>query len=304
MSKLPNQTQCVAVLVTVAALVLALAGCSSGSGSNPARGTVPDTLRVALLPDENAADVIKNNQPLKAYLERKLGRKVDLVVTTDYSSMIEAMAHDRLEFAYFGPLSYLLAKQKSDIEPFAALQEVKGQPPTYQSVFVANAASGIKNLKDVAGKTVAWGDPASTSSHLIPKAMLAKAGLRVDHGDYKEQYVGAHDAVAMAVQNGNAQAGGLSKPIYERLVENGTIDRNKVVVIAESVPYPNYPWTMQASLPADFKAKVRAAFLDLDDQSVLKPFKGAGFAPVSDQDYDVVRQLAPLLGINLAELSK
>ncbi|GBG37271.1 hypothetical protein NJB14197_02760 [Mycobacterium montefiorense] len=302
MSKWLNRTHCVAVLAMIVTLVLALAGCSSSS--TPARGAVPDTLRVALLPDENAGEVLKKNQQLKTYLEGKLGRKVELVVTTDYSSMIEAMAHDRLEFAYFGPLSYLLAKQKSDIEPFAALQEVKGQPPTYQSVLVANPASGIKTLHDVAGKTVAWGDPASTSSHLIPKAMLAKAGLRVDHGDYQQQFVGAHDAVALAVQNGNAQAGGLSKPIYERLIESGTIDRNKVVVIAESVPYPNYPWTIQASLPAEFKAKVRAAFLDLDDQSVLKPFKGAGFAPVTDQDYNVVRQLAPLLGINLADLSK
>ncbi|MGC7260132.1 PhnD/SsuA/transferrin family substrate-binding protein, partial [Mycobacteroides abscessus subsp. abscessus] len=86
----------------------------------------------------------------------------------------------------------------------------------------------------MAGKTVAWGDPASTSSHLIPKAMLANAGLRVDRGDYQEQHVGAHDAVALAVQNGNAQAGGLSKPIYERLVQNGSIDPTKVVVIAES----------------------------------------------------------------------
>ena len=31
----------------------------------------PDLLRVALLPDENASTVIKNNEPLKLYLEQK-----------------------------------------------------------------------------------------------------------------------------------------------------------------------------------------------------------------------------------------
>lgn len=302
MYRRPDRPQCAAALATILVLVMGLVGC--GSSSTPASGSVPDTIRVALLPDENAAEVINKNQPLKTYLESKLGHKVELVVTTEYSSMIEAMAHGRLELAYFGPLSYVLAKEKADIEPFAALTEVKGQPPTYRAVFVANPASGIKNLKDVAGKTVAWGDPASTSSHLIPKAMLADAGLRVDRGDYQEQHVGAHDAVALAVQNGNAQAGGLSKPIYEQLVKNGTIDPSKVVVIAESNPYPNYPWTVRSSLPEDFKNNVRAAFLGLDDKSVLKPFKGAGFAPVKDQDYDVVRQLAPLLNINLAEFSR
>lgn len=297
-----TQAHRAAVISTILAVMLAVAGCSAGPTASS--GKVPDTIQVALLPDENAAEVIRNNQPLKSYLENRLGHKVALVVTTDYSSMIEAMAHRRLEIAYFGPLSYVLAKQKSQIEPFAALQEVKGQAPTYQSVLVTNPASGIKSLSDVAGKTVAWGDPASTSSHLIPKAMLAKVGLRVDRGDYKEQFVGAHDAVALAVQNGNAQAGGLSKPIYERLIANKTIDPNTVAVIAASDPYPNYPWTMQTSLPEEFKDKVRTAFLNLDDQSVLKPFKGAGFAPVTDKDYDVIRQLAPLLGINLADLSK
>ncbi|WP_255807014.1 phosphate/phosphite/phosphonate ABC transporter substrate-binding protein [Mycobacteroides abscessus] len=303
MSQWAKRLHCSAALASILGLVMCLAGCGSSS-STTASESVPDTIRVALLPDENAAEVITKNQPLKTYLESKLGHKVELVVTTDYSSMIEAMAHGRLELAYFGPLSYVLAKEKADIEPFAALTEVKGQPPTYRSVFVANPAAGIKSLKDVAGKTVAWGDPASTSSHLIPKAMLANAGLRVDRGDYQEQHVGAHDAVALAVQNGNAQAGGLSKPIYERLVQNGSIDPTKVVVIAESDPYPNYPWTIQAALPEDFKTKVRAAFLQLDDESVLKPFKGAGFAPVNDGDYDAVRQLAPMLNINLADFSR
>ena len=67
----------------------------------------PDMLKVALLPDENAGTVIKNNQPLKEYLETTLGKKVELIVTTDYSSMIEAMRHGRLDLAYFGPLSYV-----------------------------------------------------------------------------------------------------------------------------------------------------------------------------------------------------
>ncbi|XAQ29440.1 PhnD/SsuA/transferrin family substrate-binding protein [Pseudomonas aeruginosa] len=42
--------------------------------------------------------------------------KVQLIVTTDYSSMIEAMRFGRIDLAYFGPLSYVMAKS-SDIEP-------------------------------------------------------------------------------------------------------------------------------------------------------------------------------------------
>ena len=36
----------------------------------------PAKLRVALLPDENAATLIQNAQPLKAYLEKELKKQV------------------------------------------------------------------------------------------------------------------------------------------------------------------------------------------------------------------------------------
>ena len=257
----------------------------------------PSVLKVALLPDENAATIIKKNRPLKEYLEEKLGKKVELIVTTDYSSMIEAMRHGRLDLAYFGPLSYVLAKQKSDIEPFAAIRQ-QGKT-TYQAVIIANKSAGITKLEDIAGKDVAFGDKASTSSHLIPKSMLAEKNLYAGK-DYKEHFVGAHDAVAMSVQNGHAQAGGLSKPIFETLVQRGLVKPDKVAVIAESKPFPQYPWTMRSSLNPELRQKIRVAFLEINDPAILKPFKAEGFGAVSDKDYDVVRNLGSLLELDFS----
>tara|TARA_R110001599_G_scaffold171353_1_gene362178 strand:+ start:175058 stop:175918 length:861 start_codon:yes stop_codon:yes gene_type:complete len=257
----------------------------------------PKTLKVALLPDENASTIIKNNKPLELYLEKQLGKKIELIVTTDYSSMIEAMRHGRIDLAYFGPLSYVLARQKSDIEPFAALKQ-KGST-TYQAVLIVNTAAEIKSIADIGNKDVAYGDKASTSSHLIPKSMLAEGGLMAGT-QYREHFVGAHDAVAMAVQNGHAQAGGLSKPIFEALVKRGMIDPNKVKILAESKQFPQYPWTMRSNLNPELKEKIRTAFLELKDPEVLKPFKADGFGPVSDKDYDVVRNLGSLLKLDLS----
>lgn len=256
----------------------------------------PQVLKVALLPDENASTIIKNNDGLRKYLEAKLGKKIEMVVTTDYSSMIEAMRHERIDLAYFGPLSYLLAKSKSNIEAFAALMK-KGSM-TYQGVIIANTASGVKSLVDIRGRDMAFGDQASTSSHLIPKAMLKDKGLEAKK-DYNKHFVGSHDAVAVAVQNGNAQAGGLSKPIFESLVQRGIISSEKVKVIAESEQFPEYPWTMRSDLDPQLKQKISQAFLSLDDKEVLKPFKADGFGAISDKDYDTVRNLAKVLNLDL-----
>ncbi|MDO9633229.1 MAG: phosphate/phosphite/phosphonate ABC transporter substrate-binding protein [Humidesulfovibrio sp.] len=259
----------------------------------------PDTLKVALLPDESPSTVIKNNRALKDYLEKALGKKVELVVTTDYSSMIEAMRHGRLDLGFFGPLSYVLAKSKSDIEPFAAM--LKKGKTTYRGVVIASVASGINRIEDIKGKKMAYGDTASTSSHLIPKSMLKAKGLEPKK-DYEEHFVGNHDAVALNVQNNNAQAGGLSESIFNMLVEKGTISLSKVKVLAVSNEFPEYPWVMRSNLTLALKKKIKAAFLGMKDPAVLKPFKADGFAPIIDKDYDVVRDLAKILNLDLAKM--
>ncbi len=254
----------------------------------------PETLKVALLPDEDAATLIKKHARFKAYLAQALGRDIELVVTTDYSSMVEAMRHGRIDIGYFGPLSYVMARARSNIEAFAA--KFNHGSATYRALLIGNVAKGIDSFDHIKGQDVAFGDIASTSSHLIPKKMLLDAGLEAGR-DYREHFLGAHDAVAMAVQRGNAVAGGLSKPIFQTLLERGVIDPAKVRVLAESRPYPQYPWAMRSDLAPALKERIKAAFYELDDPAVLKGLKAEKLVPVDDGDYDVVRQLKSALGL-------
>ena len=260
----------------------------------------PDKLKVALLPDENAATIIQDNKPLASYLEKKLGKKIELIVTTDYSSMIEATRFGRIDLAYFGPASYTIAKDKMkggkvDIEPFAA--RLKGGSTKYQSVVIASSKSGLSKIEDMKGKSlqVAFGDQASTSSHFAPKYTMMQAGVQPGD-DYKENFTGAHDAVARNVERGNAAVGGLSRPIFERLIERGTIDKSKVTVLRYSDPIPQYPWVMRTDLTDALKQSIRDAFHGLkkgtaDGDAVLKPFKADGFESISDADYDIIRAI-------------
>ncbi|MDE5095937.1 MAG: phosphate/phosphite/phosphonate ABC transporter substrate-binding protein [Trichodesmium sp. St11_bin5] len=280
---------------------LSLVSCSNSNTQKSENKANPQKLVVALLPDESAATVIQNNKGLETYLENKLNKDIELFVSTDYSSMIEVASKGRLDLAYFGPLSYVLAKTKSNIEPFAALE--KDGKNTYQALVIGNAEAGINSYEKIEGKIMAYGDQASTSSHLIPKSMLKQKQLKAGE-NYEEVFVGAHDAVAIAVANGKAQAGGLSKPIFTALIERGTIDKNKVIIIAESKPFPQYPWTMRSDLDSELKTQIQQAFLELEDKAILKPFKADAFTLVTDQDYDVVRNLGEVLDLNFEQLNK
>ena len=260
----------------------------------------PDKLRIALLPDENAATIIQNAQPLKKYLEEVLKKPVEIIVTTDYSSMIEAMRFGRIEVGYFGPFSYVLAKSKaSEIEPFGVGVE-KGKP-NYQSILIATVDGPVKELADIKGKPFAFGDRASTSSHLAPRAHLAKKGL-IGDADYKVVHLGQHDAVARAVAAGQVPAGALSEQIYRVLVETKKIDPTKIRQLALSDPIPNYPLTMQGYLQPELKGAIKRAFLDLKDPAILKLFRVEAIAAATDKDYDVLRDMAKVLQLDIAKL--
>jgi phosphonate transport system substrate-binding protein len=57
---------------------------------------------------------------------------------------------------------------------------------------------------------------------------------------------------------------------------------------------------MRSDLNPDLKIKIKNAFLTLKDPAVLKNFKAEGFAPITDKDYDVIRNLAKALNLKLA----
>lgn len=260
----------------------------------------PDTLKVALLPDENAATVIQDNKPLEAYLEGSLGKEIELVVTTDYSSMIEAMRFGRIDVAYFGPASYTIAKEKMagqdfDIAPFAG--RLKDGATTYQSVIIANVESGIESFEDIKGTgiDVGFGDPASTSSHFAPKYTMMQKGI-MPAEDYTSNHLGAHDAVAVNVARGNAQVGGLSRPILESMIDREMINPDEIVVLGYSDPLPQYPWVLRTDMASELQQAVREAFYALEPgteeaDAVLGPFGADGFAEMTDADYDIIRDI-------------
>lgn len=258
---------------------------AAGAGENPD----PDTLYVALLPDQDAPKIIKNNEGLRKYLEAQTGKKVELKVTADYNLMIEAVRQNNIHLAFFGPVTYVQAARECSIEPFASLV-VKGKN-TYHSCIIVGADSGITDIQGLKGKKVALGDILSTSSSYAPRYMLMKAGL-YEHRDYETAYVGKHDAVAKQVELGNAPAGGLMKDYYEIMLTKKELDPTKVKLLATSDELVEFPWTMQSWLKPELKEKIKKAFLELKDPEILKALKGADrFDPVTDKDYDKTREI-------------
>jgi phosphonate transport system substrate-binding protein len=115
-------------------------------------------------------------------------------------------------------------------------------------------------------------------------------------------HLGTHDGVARAVQNGQVPAGALSKPILDNLVRRGTVDAARITEVTQSDPIPNYPMVMQGNLAEPLKALIRGAFLELRDPEILRAFRVEGFAPTTDEAYNVLRDTARLLELDLNQM--
>ncbi|ARN80809.1 phosphate/phosphite/phosphonate ABC transporter substrate-binding protein [Methylocystis bryophila] len=266
--------------------IAALAATLGLSAANAAER--PKKLLIGLLPGESAPTVMRLNEPLRSYLEERLKLPVEIVVGANYAATSEALRFGRIDVAYLGPVTYILQSKRSPLEPFARPSHAS-VGATFQATIIVPASSPAKTLTDLKGGEIAFGDPASTSGTWVPRWQLLKAGL-VSGRDYTMRVLGAHDAVALAVENGKVAAGGLSKPIFERLLKEGKISAGKVRVLEESPPIPEYMWTFRAGFDPAFKDEVRAAILEMKDAGALSVFRAQAFVPAVDSDVEIVRE--------------
>jgi phosphate/phosphite/phosphonate ABC transporter binding protein len=163
--------------LTVTAAGLLVAGSTARTSLAAPYFQTPSTLNLGMVPGEDAEVRIQRYTPMIDYLKSYLGMDVKAYVGTDYTATVEAMRAKRVDAAYFGPFSYVLAAQVADARVFVVPGSADGITSTYNSLIVTHTASGITSLDELKGRNFSFVDPASTSGHLIPRAMLLKAGI-------------------------------------------------------------------------------------------------------------------------------
>jgi phosphonate transport system substrate-binding protein len=229
-------------------------------------------------------------QPLVEYLSSRTGQPWTLSVSTSYEETVEDLCSGRVTLAYLGPLTYVRAHAQCGAEPVLLIR-TRGQVIFHSDILV-RSDSPFEALQDLAGHRVGFGDPLSTSSHLVPRAMLQEAGLEAGR-DFECRYFGQHEEAAQAVLTGDVEACGVRDVIADVFLRRG------LRRLARSGPIPAYPLVVAP----DTSGELREALV-----SVLLGFPGAarppqnedrwdleltgGFTTTVDADYDPVRRLA------------
>jgi phosphonate transport system substrate-binding protein len=256
----------------------------------------PSTLRIGVVPNVAPEQQRALYKPFGDYIGDFLSMPAELFVATDYTGVVEALASDRLDLAYFGGLTYVQAEQRAQLYPIVTEVDVETNTPLYYSALITRADSPIQSVADIAGKKFAFGDINSTSGSLYPRVMLDRAGI----GNFTDPnlfvYTGGHDATTLAVVNGSVDAGGVEKRIMQRLINAGQVDGSAIRILEQTL-VQGYPWCVRAALDPDLIESITVAFESISNPELLRLMRAESYARVTATDYDEVRSEARRLGL-------
>ena len=278
----------------IAASIASTAGVAGFANALRPAAAAAEPLRVAFVPEvATTADSLAAKQPWIDYFQAKLNRPVKLTIPTNYAATVEAIGNGSVDIAHFGGLTYVKAQARYGVLPL--VQRVEDRH--FHSLFITNDPA-LKTLKDVAGKTFAFGDVNSTSGHLIPAEELLAIGIDPDTGLASPRFTGNHTTTAIAVNSGQVVAGALDESVYRKLVADKTIDgTSKARVFFTSRPFVDYVWAARKDLAPATIALVRETFLGIKDKSVLDVTRASAYVVADDREYDGIRATAKRLNL-------
>jgi phosphonate transport system substrate-binding protein len=245
-------------------------------------------LRVTTIPEEAATEQVRKFTPIAAYLEKRLGMKVEFTPVSDYPAAVESLVNKKVDLVWFGGFTYVQARIRSGgkVVPVAQREE----DTRFQSVFIAKTDSGIKRLEDLRGKQISFGSQSSTSGHLMPRHFLLQAGIDPEKDFKRVAYSGAHDATIASVVSGKVEAAALDITVWRKFVAENKVDTKAVDVFFTTAPYFNYNWSVHADMPAALRERVTKALLDLDPatpegKEILQLNRATRYIPTQPDNY-------------------
>jgi len=223
-------------------------------------------------------------------LEEITGDKVKFFPINNRTAAVEALANGHVDYVLTGPAEYIVFRARAKAVPVVAWQRLD-----YFTQLVVTNESPIKSLVDMKGKTIAFGEVGSTSTHLGPAQLLASIGL-MPNKDYKALNIHRNVSIE-ALLRGDVDAVAVGSShlfnIRDKFTDVG------LRVAARGPDLPNDVLVAGAHVPAANVAKMRDAFVNNAEKLLNaalrgeenKKYRGGKFIPtVKDFDYEYVRQ--------------
>ena len=186
----------------------------------------------------------------------------------------------------------------------------------FRSVFVVRGRFVGHHPHRPAGYRFTFGDEISTSGRLMPEYFWSGRHEDTERFFSEVGYSGSHDRTWMLVQEGEYDAGALSKTVWDRVVADGSVDPEAVRLLTITPNYHNYHWLAHPSIDESYGdgtiQRLQEIIVELDDSyqsgmagicdegtsvDILENFKTSSFKPTQNSNYQPITSLAEKLNL-------
>jgi phosphonate transport system substrate-binding protein len=233
----------------------------------------PKELRFTVIPDFNKGKLADTCKVVADHLTKKLGMPVSYVPSNDYTMAVNALVGNKVDFAWLGGKTTVDAVDAGKGK--IVLVATRDIDLDFKTYFIANKKlvddgklkkmEKLAELKPLAKQfTFTFGDPNSTSGHLMPRFFLTEAGIDPNK-DFKSecsyQASGGHGATLKAVASGASDVGALNFTYWDKASAE---DKANAPIVFVTPGYVDYAWVGHERVGKETLAKLTEAFTSLD----------------------------------------
>lgn len=283
---------------------------SNAEGDSGSNGDLEE-LRVQFVPSQNAETLEAKAKPLEGLLEEELDIPVEVSVSTNYNTIVEAMSSGQVDVGFLPPTAYVLAHDKDAADVILQSQRYGVNPedgsPTdelvdyYLAQFVVKADSDINSLEDLEGKSIAVQDVTSSAGYVWPAGALDEVGLDIQQ-DLTPTIVKGHDAGIISVLNGDTDAAVTFQDARNTVSGDYPTVFEDTKVIATTEKIPNDTIAVTPEISDEWKEKITDAFINIGKdpeglEIIRDVYTHEGYVKSDDSNFEVVRQYAEKYGL-------
>jgi len=260
-------------------------------------------LNIGLIPEQNVFKQFKRYEPLGKYIEKKTGTKIKFTLLSRYGNILESFHRKKMDGAFWGSFTGAMAIKKLGIQPVARPINLDGTS-TYRGYIMVHKDSGIKNIKDMKGKSLAFVEKATTAGYIFPMAYFRENGIKDIDKYFSEYYfTGSHDAAIHALLTRKVDIACAKNTVFEILAREDSRIKDNLVIIATSPDVPSNGLGLRKEIAYGVKEELRSALLDMhidpEGKEVLEEFGVKRFIETNKEDYAPVFDISERAGINL-----
>jgi len=262
-------------------LSVVLVACSGSDQTGPIK-----SLRIGVLPDHHPGKIHARYVPLLDHIKSVTGIDCELVTPASYQELLELFGQKKIDVAFFGGATYVLAHKKYNAVPLVS----RFTDSRFRSIVIVRTDLPAKTLHELKGMTFSFGSELSTSGHFMPRHYFSKKNIVPEEFFSEIVFSGAHDKTAEWVRDGKVQAGVVNSVVVNEMFLDGSLNKQDIRVLWESPPYADYVWGAQEYISEEVRKKIQTAFLGLSKNNqtqkiILDALDASYYLPALHDDY-------------------